>query len=256
MINLAKTAALPLVTSLASLRKHGSVIPKHCHDRGQLLYAVEGHIRVYTAEHIWIIPPHCALWIPAYYEHSVLSYGQVVLNSAMVEENAAQTLGENCFLVRISPLLRELVLRLNRPNATIIVKNTQTLALDQALQLLIFNEIQQSLNFSLDIPWPSDPRLIQICAELVDHPDTQKNMDTWADQIGTSSRTLIRLFQKETGLNFRQWLQRMHVVLALGYLSEHLPISHIAHKLGYHSSSAFTAMFKKQLGVPPSDFRK
>ena len=51
-------------------------------------------------------------------------------------------------------------------------------------------------------------------------------------------------------------VQRMHVVLALGYLSEHLPISHIAHKLGYHSSSAFTAMFKKQLGVPPSDFRK
>lgn len=122
--------------------------------------------------------------------------------------------------------------------------------------MLIFNEIQQSHNFSLDLPWPRDLHLIQICTELVEHPDSQKDMDTWANQIGTSSRTLIRLFQKETGLNFRHWLQRMHVVLALGYLSEHVPISHIAHKLGYRSSSTFTAMFKRQLGVPPSHFRK
>ncbi len=249
-----------LVTSMSSSREHGSIIPQHFHCRGQLLYAVEGHIRVYTSDHIWIIPPHCALWIPAYYEHSVLSYGQVCLNSAMVEETAAQALGQHCFLVRMSNLLRELVLRLNHPKTdddlTNQPNNDQRQALDQALQLLIFNEIQQSHNFSLDIPWSRDPRLIQICSELIDHPDSQKDLDAWADQIGTSSRTLIRLFQKEMGLNFRHWLQRMHVVLALGYLSEHLSISQIAGKLGYQSSSAFTAMFKKQLGAPPSHFRK
>lgn len=123
MSNLAQPISSPLITSLASLRKHGSVIPQHFYTRGQLLYAAAGHIRVYTAEHIWIIPPHCALWIPAYYEHSVISYGKVCLNSALVEEKAAQTLGDTCFLVRMSHLLRELVLRLNQTKPNTYIKN-------------------------------------------------------------------------------------------------------------------------------------
>ncbi|WP_173910972.1 helix-turn-helix domain-containing protein [Acinetobacter sp. Marseille-Q1618] len=256
MINNVTSSSSPLVTSLGSLRQHGSIIPPHFHHRAQLLYAAEGHIRVYTAEHIWIIPPHCALWIPAYYEHSVVSYGQVRLISALVEESAAQTLGQSCFLVRMSDLLRELVLRLNQPTPLEPHVNHDCHVLDQALHLLIFHEIQQSHNFPLEIPWPRDPRLIQICTTLVEHPDSQKDLNAWADQIGTSSRTLIRLFKKQTGLNYRHWLQRMHVILALGYLAEQIPISKIAHKLGYQSSSAFTVMFKKQLGQSPKHFRK
>ena len=72
------------------------------HSRAQLLYASQGAIRVQTADHIWLIPPQCALWVPAFVEHSVISLSEVRLSTALVEKNAADILGEKCLLCLLS----------------------------------------------------------------------------------------------------------------------------------------------------------
>lgn len=55
----------------------------------------------------------CALWIPAHVEHSVISLSHVKLNTALVEVNAAALMGQYCFIIRVSNLLHELLIRLN-----------------------------------------------------------------------------------------------------------------------------------------------
>ncbi len=40
---------------------------------------------------------------------------------------------------------------------------------------------------------------MNICQALLSTPDQLKDLSTWADEIGTSSRTLMRMFQKENG---------------------------------------------------------
>ncbi|RZG45034.1 AraC family transcriptional regulator [Acinetobacter wuhouensis] len=245
-----------LMIGLGSQHAYRSIIPPHTHSRAQLLYASEGAIRVYTYDHVWIVPPQCALWIPAQVEHSVVSLSEVQLSTVLIDKKAADSLGEQCFIVRISKLLRELVLRFNQLDNFHIHESTQTDEIEQALQLLIFNEIKQASTFPIVIPWPKDARLIQMCEALLETPDNPKDLNLWADYIGTSSRTLIRLFQKETGLNYRAWVQQMHIALALGKLSRGESIAKIASALGYNSSSAFSAMFKKYLGESPQHFRK
>ena len=245
-----------LIVALGSQHTYRSIIAPHTHSRAQLLYASEGAIRVYTVDNVWIVPPQCALWIPAYVEHSVISLSEVHLSTVLVEKNAADSLGNHCFIVRISKLLRELVLRFNQLDHLKIDESSIESEIEKSLQLLIFNEIKQAFSFPIVIPWPKNPRLIRMCEELMEYPDNPKNLDMWADQIGTSSRTLIRLFQKETGLNYRAWVQQMHIALALGKLSRSEPISQIATALGYSSPSAFSAMFKKHLGEAPQHFRK
>ena len=244
-----------LVIAMGSQHPYRSIIEPHYHNRAQLLYASEGAIRVYTSDNVWIVPPQCALWIPAFVEHSVVSLSDIRLSTALVEEKASQPIGNQCFLVRMSNLLRELVLRLNQLNE--MSENTPSLdeELEKSLQLLIFQEIKLASTFPIVIPWPKDPRLISICSELLENPHNIKNLNTWSDQIATSSRTLIRLFQKETGLAYRAWIQQMHIALALGKLSRGETISRIAETLGYQSSSAFSAMFKKHLGVAPQHFK-
>lgn len=249
-------SASQLVIARGSLHPYKSIIAPHVHRRAQLLYASEGTIRVHTAANIWLVPPQCALWIPAGVEHSVISLSQVRLSTALVEEKAAVSLGNQCFLVRMTNLLRELVLRLNQLAALEEQEQSHTEDVEKALQLLIFNEIQHALTFPIEIPWPKDKRLISICEALLDHPDQPKDINTWADQINTSSRTLIRLFKKETGLSYRAWIQHMHIVLALGKLARGESIFHIATTLGYASPSAFSAMFKRHLGHPPQRFSK
>ena len=42
----------------------GDYIPLHMHRRAQLLHAVQGVMRVETADAVWIVPPARALWLP------------------------------------------------------------------------------------------------------------------------------------------------------------------------------------------------
>src|SRR5690606_17308182 len=127
--------------------------------------------------------------------------------------------------------------------------------LQKSLQLLIFEEIKQSPTFPIEIPWPKDKRLVLICEQLIKHPKHSKDLNTCSSIIGTSSRTLIRLFKKETGLSYRGWIQQMHIVLELSQLAQGQAISHIATLLGYTSTSAFSAMFKRHLGYSPQKFK-
>ncbi|MCG7221724.1 helix-turn-helix transcriptional regulator [Acinetobacter sp. AG3] len=244
-----------LVISKGSKHKYGSVIAPHMHSRAQLLYASQGAIRVQTADHIWLIPPQCALWIPAFVEHSVISLSEVRLSTALVEKNAADILGEKCFLVRMSNLLRELVLRLNQLDTMKDHETPYSEDLEKSLQLLIFDEIKKAPTYPIEIPKPKDKRLILICDYLINNPNNAKELNIWADEIGTSPRTLIRLFKKETGLSYRGWIQQMHIVLALSQLAQGKSISHISASLGYTSQSAFSAMFKRHLGHPPQSFK-
>lgn len=244
-----------LIISMGSKQDYGSVITSHSHNRAQLLYASKGTIRVHTAENMWLIPPQCALWIPAFVEHSVISLSEVHLSTALVEQSAAHILGNQCFLVRMTNLLRELVLRLNQLDGMQQNRKPYSEDLQKSLQLLIFEEIKQASTFPIEIPWPKDKRLVAICEQLMNYPNQCKDLDTWSDMIGTSSRTLIRLFKKETGFSYRGWIQQMHIVLALGQLAEGQAISRIATSLGYASPSAFSAMFKRHLGYSPQSFK-
>ncbi|OTG79844.1 AraC family transcriptional regulator [Acinetobacter sp. ANC 4558] len=249
--NLAST----LLISMGSRHQHGSIIAPHSHDRAQLLYASKGTIRVQTADHIWLVPPQCALWIPAFIEHGVTPLSEVRLSTVLVEQSAAYVMGEKCFLVRMTNLLKELVLRFNQLDMIEKTGSPYSEDLEKSLQLLIFDEIKQALTYPIEIPWPKDKRLVLVCEQLILHPEQCKDLNIWSDRIGTSSRTLMRLFRKETGLSYRAWIQQMHVVLALDFLAQGETISYIAKSLGYTNASAFSAMFKRHLGYSPQKFK-
>ena len=59
---------------------------------------------------------------------------------------------------------------------------------------------------------------------------------------------------KETGLTFAAWRQQARLLAATAMLAAGEPITRIAIELGYESTSAFTAMFRRTLGAPPSRY--
>ncbi|WP_151982051.1 AraC family transcriptional regulator [Acinetobacter guerrae] len=244
-----------LIIGLSSEHAYKDTTYAHAHFRAQLLYASTGSIQVYTDHQLWILPPRCALWIPPRVEHSVTFLSQVKLNTALIEEQAAYAMGKNCFLIRVSNLLHELLIRFNELDQL----KKQQIEISQpvlhALQMVIFNEIQHANSLAIQIPWPKDKRLIGICKALLQAPDQLKDLNTWADEIGTSSRTLMRMFQKETGLSYRAWIQQMHIALALSKIADGYAIYQISESLGYASASAFSAMFKRHLGKTPQQFK-
>lgn len=75
-----------------------------------------------------------------------------------------------------------------------------------------------------------------------------------AAHLSVSGRTLSRRFQRETGLHFSDWVRRARLLAALNALATGRSVLEVALDLGYDSPSAFSAMFRRVLGVAPSDY--
>ena len=73
---------------------------------------------------------------------------------------------------------------------------------------------------------------------------------------GISTRSVSRLFSKETGLNFRQWRQRVRLLHSIPMLEAGGRVDDIAFELGYESVSAFVYAFRRQFGCTPGRFNQ
>ena len=78
-----------------------------------------------------------------------------------------------------------------------------------------------------------------------------------ADVAHLSSSHLARVFRATTGKSPLERLTEIRVAQACAMLGESsLPITRIALEVGFNSFSHFTSLFKKKMGMSPSDYRK
>ena len=107
---------------------------------------------------------------------------------------------------------------------------------------------------ALSVPEPSSPALQRLCRALRAQPDEVRPLAQWAHELAMDVRTLQRRFVRETGLTVGQWRRQCRLLLACEHLARGESVLEVALALGYASPSAFSAMFKRELGVAPSLF--
>jgi AraC-like DNA-binding protein len=237
------------IVAWAGRYANGDEIAPHTHPRAQLLYAVEGVMRVLTPNSVWTIPSHRALWVPPNVEHHSFMMSDLEMRTLYVSAEMSAALGTECRAIAVSGLLRELILGLLQEPAEYPIPGR-----GEHLAALILMEINRATTQSVEIPWPQDRRLQRVCQYLMNTPGVTHTIEDLAAMVGASARTLIRLFPRETGLKYRQWVQQVQLAEAICRLERGEPIARIAHFLGYSSPSAFTAMFKRSFGVAPNQY--
>ncbi|MFK5979047.1 MAG: helix-turn-helix transcriptional regulator [Rhizobiaceae bacterium] len=226
---------------------NGFVIPLHHHERDQLLYAISGTMRLRTEHEAWVVPPAGAIYIPAGISHSVSMHGDVDMRTLYIDAENTHEQPKTLRAITVSNLLRELILALSEEPVTYDPASRAG-----AIAKMIEIEIGRARELSLHFPLPHDPRLQILCAGLIANPSDRRTLDEWSEIAGASPRTLTRLFERDLGMSFNQWRQRIRFHSALEALSHGKPISHVAHQHGYRSASAFSAAFNKVMGAPPS----
>lgn len=237
------------VTAMAKEFVPSSTTGAHTHPRGQLVYAVAGAMRVTTPDGLWMLPPLRALWVPPGVLHSVEMLDAVSMRTLYVQADAARALWDRCHVIEVPALLRELILALA---AEPIAYAPQSRA--GQIAALLLADLRHAPVVPIQIPWPKDRRLQAICGAILAQPSLNRRVEDWGDEVGASGRTLIRLFQAELGLNYRQWVQQVRLADALHRLAMGQPVARVASELGYRSPSAFTAMFRKALGSAPQQY--
>ena len=192
----------------------------HTHPRAQLLYAVEGVMRVSTPSGFWALPPLRALWVPSGVPHEVEMVGAVSMRSLYIRADAASAYWPECQVIEVGGLLRELILALTAEP----IDYPEDGRAGQ-IAALVQSELAAARVVPFQIPWPRDRRLQAICAAILDQPGLSRSIEDWGDEVGASARTLIRLFQSELGLNYRQWVQQLRLADAVCRLALGEPVA-------------------------------
>ncbi|MBB3113729.1 AraC-like DNA-binding protein/mannose-6-phosphate isomerase-like protein (cupin superfamily) [Paenibacillus phyllosphaerae] len=77
-----------------------------------------------------------------------------------------------------------------------------------------------------------------------------------AAQTGISERHFIRLFRQRTGMGFSEYLQHKRVELACRLLTDtDRKIADVAKSVGYQDAAHFREVFRKVMGISPSQYR-
>ncbi len=223
----------------------------HRHKRGQLLYASTGVVTVITRVGSWVVPSRRALWIPAGIVHEVHMNGEVSTHSAYVTTAAASAAGlpPQCRVISVSPLLHALLLEAAEISADYAVNGR-----DGRVMALLLDEIAAMPALPLNTPLPRHPRLARLCRALMQNPSLETDIDTMAQEAGMSRRSFTRLFRQQTGMSFGTWRQQACLLGALTRLGRGESVTQVALDLGYSSSSAFTAAFRRVLGTSPTRY--
>jgi AraC-like DNA-binding protein len=223
--------------------------PPHSHKRSQLVYAISGVLVVTTRDATFVVPPQRALWLPSGVVHEARTRGHVSLRTLYLDDEAVSVLPQTCMTIEVSSLLRELIIE-----ATRIPIEYDYDSRDGRVMALIVDEIRSARTAPLHVPMPHHPQLVRVCHAILKDPAQNDVLDDWAVAAGMCRRTFTRIFRSETGVTFATWRQNVRLVEAMSRLSTGQSVTAVAFDVGYSSPSAFTAMFRRAFGVPPTQY--
>ncbi|MGB6241361.1 MAG: helix-turn-helix transcriptional regulator [Castellaniella sp.] len=234
-----------------SVDQHPNIVRTrpHHHRWAQLSYAIQGHLQVWTPKAHFIALPHRAVWIPARAQHQVRQSPQAVIRSLYLDSDALGLDWPDFRVLAVSSLLHELIREF-----ALLPSAYEESGADGRLAHVLVDQLAKAPEVGLVLPWPTDPRLGTICRQLQNDPAADMDLKTLSTQLGVSTRTLTRIFQRQTGLGFRLWRQRARLVHALPLLERGDRITDVALACGYDSLSSFIATFREYTGSTPGIF--
>jgi AraC-like DNA-binding protein/quercetin dioxygenase-like cupin family protein len=226
------------------------LIAEHFHPEDQLIFALQGVMTVRTKQGTWVVPPLRAVWIPAGTPHSAAILGPVSMRTLYFAPQLVQTEAAKCFVLNVSPLLRELIL-----HACKFPKLKKEEPIQRRVIEMIVDQLDAIRSIPLQLPHPTDARAMRIVQALVAEPGKQRTLAALCADCGASKRTIERLFIAETKMTFSQWRRQFRLLhAAMQLLASGAKVTRAALDAGCRSASAFIMMFRRPLGQTPTRY--
>lgn len=222
----------------------------HRHPTGQLYWVRRGMIMVETGQAQYALTLGSVGWFPPDWGHGAWVSADSECHSLHLDSLL-------CAGLPASPCVRA------ADHFLLLLLERVRLAHEQApgepylahLLTLMIDEIERAAELPLQLPLPADRRARQVAEWLLARPESAIHQDALAQQSGLSSRTLSRLFSRQTGLSFSQWRQQARLIHALGHLLQGEAVAQVAGRCGYENVSAFIAAFRSRFALTPGQFQ-
>jgi AraC-like DNA-binding protein len=145
-----------------------------------------------------------------------------------------------------SPLLAELITYL------------ESVALDGErrgrVEALLLDLLEPVAQATIEVRLPAEARAREVAQALADNPADKRTLGEWGRWVGASERTLSRTWLADTGVPFGRWRTLTRLQAALPALAAVEPVSNVARRVGYDTTSAFVAAFRRETGSTPAAY--
>lgn len=227
-----------------------AVYPQHYHACGELVYSFTGVMEVKLADRHYLAPPQYGIWLPPLVEHIGLNRYETSFCSVYIAADLCSALPKTTCAVSVNPLVRAILEHLrDRP-----IEEQGTAEGQRLLQVLV-DQLANAACIGTYLPTSDDSVLAPVLHILEENPGDTRTLAELAHSAHTTERTLMRRCQRDLGMSFAEWRQRLRVVKAMARLEAGQTVETIALDLGYGSASAFITMFRRVVGTTPDEFR-
>ncbi len=195
---------------------------------------------------MWLIPPHFALWIPAYTQHRIHMPGAVSMRTLYFRRGLVSGLPSDCAVLHVSPLLRELIVEAAR-----IGQLRTRNPIERAIRDLAVSHLKKASTAPTVVALPREPRARAVAQFILETPGQSKSLVALCADSGVSVRTIQRSFRKEIGIGFESWRRQVRLIKALELLVAGYSVKEVAFAVGYKQCSAFVEGFRQIFGTTP-----
>lgn len=212
----------------------------------ELVWHIQGSMFVESDGSVWEVLPGTAIWIPAGARHRLCGRGEGRFGWAKINIKDCPSLWLSTRLIETSSLARQLLMYL-----------MTDVCIEERLnaEAVVFDLLQAQLSVpDSNIAVPADTRCQQVAHSLLADPTCDRSLIEWGLIVGASARTLSRIWHEETGLTFAEWRALVRLRVAVAALGSGLDVGSVARTVGYQSSSAFVAAFRRQTGRTPQSY--
>jgi AraC-like DNA-binding protein len=246
--------ARPMLLSPQHAEYSGASHEIHAHPEGQMYIALQGVIVIEAGGRRTVLPPGRLKWIPPHVPHGATILGTVsrptlVGYTLHLAPQYCGGLAPQAQVLRMSLLAHALLQRMATWPCGV--------AGDQAarrLMAVFIDEMNAAEHDPLHLTMPRHPRLLTMAAAIAEDPADATELDTWADRLGLSRRSITRHFRTETGMSLVEWRQVARLQKGMQMLTAGTSVTTVALSLGYDSVSSFIALFRRILGTTPARF--
>lgn len=123
--------------------------------------------------------------------------------------------------------------------------------------LLIYENTYSEVSYPAASGSSQATRLERILAHIHGHYNEQISLNTISELAGLSTSECCRFFKKHMHMSIFDYLQEHRIKCSLSLLAdEERNITETASAVGFSSSSYFTQVFKKYMGITPSEYKR
>lgn len=217
---------------------------EHSHPVHELMWTERGVLSVTVGRSSWTVAGTKGIWIPSSVPHSAEATAGTLYRAVFFSTREAPRLAEAPVAVETNPLLRELLRHL----AGDLDDGERSRA-----EAVVFDVLQPSER-GLIVSIPDDAIAGVVATAVIRRPDDTRSLEAWARELGVSARTVTRAFQASTGMGFSRWVASARIRHAIGLLADGRDVESVAIEVGYTTTAAFGAAFRRITGLSPRRF--